>query len=507
MKIATLSLLNKPVDSRASENHPAQGETLDRLGLKTGESRLARVLTASGSGDNRAGAGRLQLEMNGQMVPVRSDRSFHAETLVRVMRAGNELQLTEILNSPTRSTLAQALAQKIPSQHHLGEGLGQLLNHQPDNTVPEPARQALQRLIQMLPRFNAEGSARQTRAREGLAFQMTGSTSQQRLAPADNLLSLGGRQMSPLSANIRNEPFLNLSPAEPVTADRVRNLVENSGLLREARMITAPSGGTTNQSPVQANDLKAQLIQAVARLVGEPAAEGSTAAGAKQAGARAGSTDGQLTRLSQLKPATTPHLTGQDALRFPAPMTAPTSGTSAAGAQGGSESINAGETLRLLAGMINRITVNQLHSQAASTGGPEGQTANQTWILELPWISSTNEVKLLQGRIEQQDNNEQEDADREESQDGAQREWRLNLALDLEGTGPVYLDVSLRGRSLNTTIWAERSATVDLVQRTSSHLESALARLDLDVRAVQCFHGKPPAMVTRLSQQLVDEHA
>ena len=495
MKIPTLSLLNRAAESRGTEGRPAQGEALDRLGLKTGESRLARLLAGNDTAGNSArnAGSRLLLEISGQQIPVRSEQALQAGSLVRVMRAGNELQLMEMVGNPGRSTLSQSLAHRIPSQHHLGEGLSQLLNRQPDGSVPEPARQTLQKLLQMLPRLG--GSTSPTTG------QGAGQTAQAGMQGSLNSLvqSALANQPSGSSPGPASNNPLSLAPAETMSADRVRDWLSNSGLFREARLITAPASSAASagqSSEPGANDLKAQLIRLVGQLL--PAATG------KGTGSSGTTGESLQANLGALRPTTTPELTGQDALRFPAPMAPSGANTAAAGGAVSSESISAGETLRLLAGMINRITVNQLHSQAASTAGADGQPANQTWILELPWVNSTNEVKLLQGRLEERGDNTDGD---DPHGSGGEREWRLNLALELEGTGPVYFDVALQGRQLRTTVWAERQATAALVHQTRTHLESALARLDLDVKPVECLQGKPQAMVTKLSQQLVDEHA
>ena len=491
MKIATLSLLNRAAESRGAEAQSAQGKALDQLGLKTGESRLARLLTSNDAGGNtpRNASNRLLLEMNGQQVPVRSERALPAGSLVRVMRAGNELQLMDMVGMPGRSTLSQSLAHKIPSQFHLGEGLGQLLNRQADNTIPEPARQTLQKLLQMLPRLNS-GS--------GPALRTGAQSAQTSVQPPLNALVQTAQSPNSSPVSSGKSP-ISLTPPQAMTADSVKDWLSNSGLFHEARLITAPSASTSSysQSPDPgANDLKAQLIRLVGQLL--PATAGKGADGRSTSG------ENLHASLNALRPATTPELTGQDALRFPAPIPPSSANTAAAGGAANSESISAGETLRLLSGMINRITVNQLHSQAASTPGADGQTANQTWILELPWVNSNNEVKLVQGRLEER---RQENEDDDGKGSSGEREWRLNLALELDGTGPVYFDVALNGRKLNTTVWAEQQATVSLIRQTRNHLETALARLDLDVRPMECLQGKPPAMVTKLSQQLVDEHA
>lgn len=491
VKIATLSLLNRAAEARGPQSQPSQGEALDRLGIKSGETRLARLLNAD-EGAGRTTGKRLLLAMNGQQVPVRSERALPEGSLVRVMRAGNELQLMEMVSSPGRSTLTQSLAQKIPAQHHLGEGLNQLLNRKPDTSIPEPARRTLQALLQTLPRLGGLQSA-------GAQSASTSSQTAMRQALSSAISQApeatpGSRPAQSLQGSLQS-----LAPSENISGERVREWFSNSGIFREPRLITAPPPGPGPQSPTPgAGDLKAQLIKLVGQLL--------PTAGNNAPNSRASTPEALQNGLNGLRPATTPELTGQDALRFPAPIApAASAATGAAAGSANAESISAGETLRLLAGMINRITVNQLHSQAASTGGGDAQTANQTWIFELPWVSSTNEVKLLQGRLEERRDEEEDDGGN--AAGTSNREWRLNLALTFDSTGPIYFDVTLRGRKLSTTVWAEQSATVSLVRETRNHLETALARLDLDVDPVECLHGKPPAMVTRLSQQLVDEHA
>ena len=282
MKIPTLTLLNRAAESRGAEGQPSPAQTLDRLGLKSGESRLARLLASGNTaGPSTTGSARggLLLEINGQQVPVRSEQALQAGSLVRVMRAGNELQLMEMVGNPGRSTLSQSLAHRIPSQHHLGEGLNQLLNRQPDGSIPEPARQSLQKLLQTLPKFG-------------------GGTPQ---GPGNTQAQTGNKPIS-------------LAPPEAISADRVKDWLSNSGLFREARLITAPSASSVpggQPSEPAANDLKAQLIRLVGHLLPATSARGG-GSGYPYSGLQAG--------LNALHPATTPELTGQDALRFPAPI-------------------------------------------------------------------------------------------------------------------------------------------------------------------------------------------
>ena len=63
---------------------------------------------------------------------------------------------------------------------------------------------------------------------------------------------------------------------------------------------------------------------------------------------------------------------------------------------------NAGQLLRILAGMLNRITVNQLHTQVLNArGGTDAGAPTNTLLLELPWMNPQQQPKLAQLRIEQ----------------------------------------------------------------------------------------------------------
>ena len=98
--------------------------------------------------------------------------------------------------------------------------------------------------------------------------------------------------------------------------------------------------------------------------------------------------------------------------------------------------------LRLLAGMPNRITVNQLHSQvltARGGGDAAGPAPASTLVLDLPWLTPQNEPRLAQVRIEQYPE------DRESETRSAKTptaEWRLSLTMDLDEAGSLHFDVA-----------------------------------------------------------------
>ncbi|MEQ6886904.1 flagellar hook-length control protein FliK [Salicola sp. Rm-C-2C1-2] len=455
---------------------------LERAGLREGEPRLARVLNADGGG-RPAGDGvrampgtRLLLEVGGQRLPVRSDRSLDTGTMVKVMRAGNELRLMESLDQPSRSTLSQSLANRIPFQQNLGQGLNRLAAQANDPGLPQQIRQGLVQLTRLMPATPAAQPATGgLQANAALPITGTGATS-----------------TTSLGANPTQDSGMSL---DRMSGAQIRKWISQSGLFRETSMVqqsASPAGTNANQPQT---DLKSQLIQLAAQLLpkvtGKPASESNT------------SLHGLISRL---EPMTKTSADDLSALRFPTPpSTTATSSTSTATGGNTSSSMGAGEMLRLLAGMINRLTVNQLHSQAASAG-TEANAPNQTWILELPWVTGSQEVRIMQGRLEEYGPDDP-DANEGEERPSREREWQLTLALSFDTTGPLYFEINLRGRQLRTQIWAEHPATVDLIEATRGRLETALAQLDLDVIPVECREGQPPARVTRLTQQLVDEHA
>lgn len=486
MKVPVLSLVTRTDSSQPTGADSSRlAAQLERAGLREGEPRLARVLNAD-SGGRQAGDGtratpgtRLLLEVGGQRLPVRSDRPLDPGSMVKVMRAGNELRLMESLEQPPRNTLSQSLANRIPFQQNLGQGLNRLAAQANDPGLPQQIRQGLVQLTRLMPGIPAaQGPTGGAQANTSMPTSGTGSAS-------NTATGVNPTQNSGMSL-------------DSMSGDQIRKWISQSGLFRETSMMQQPASPAGNSASQPQTDLKSQLIRLAAQLLpqvtGKPASESSTSL---------------HSLISRLEPTAKTSADDLSALRFPTPpsttSSTSTSNTGAAPGSNSSSSMGAGETLRLLAGMINRLTVNQLHSQAASAG-TEANAPNQTWILELPWVTASQEVRILQGRLEEY-GPDNKDPNEEEERHTREREWQLTLALSFDTTGPLYFEINLRGRQLRTQIWAEHPATVNLVEATRGRLETALAQLDLDVIPVECREGQPPARVTRLTQQLVDEHA
>ena len=405
---------------------------LDQLKLANREATLARVADVINR-QSSAGA-QLLLEVRGQSLTVQAaigDTSLETGDWVKIMRAGNELQLMGKLAQAPETTISRALAQRLPWQQSVDAGLARILTtltggarpdsvaptgtpiNNPPQPLPQPVRQAIEQLISRLP-------------------------SSQSLTPG--------------------------AGTQPGAAGQLRQWVEESGLFAESRLARAPQAALP--------DLKLAIGRVITALL-----------------AQQGSGPDAFNRFT---PLASPELV-QAPLQFPNTFPPPPP-------QGSAEP-TAGQMLRLLAGMLSRITVNQLHSQILSTRTTaEAPTPVSTMLLELPWLNPNNEPRIAQLRIEQ------DPADSGQKTSGTPRatEWRLSLAMDLDEAGPLHFDVSLRQDQVSAQVWAEKQSTLRQVREDLPQLRKGLSDIGLDVVDLECRRGTPRGANTRLEHRLVD---
>jgi len=407
---------------------------LDQLKLANREATLARV--AEVINRQSSPASQLLLDIRGQSLTVQAaigETSLQTGDWVKVMRAGNELQLMGKLAQAPEAGISRALAQRLPWQQSIDAGLARILTtlaggarpeggtpgtpvNAPPQPLPQPVRQAIEQLVARLP-------------------------SSQSLTPGVG--------------------------AQPGAASQLRQWIEESGLFAESRLARAPDAALP--------DLKLAIGRIITSLLAQ-----------QGAGPEA---------FNRFTPLPSPELV-QAPLQFPntIPPPPPQSSTEP----------TVGQMLRLLAGMLNRITVNQLHSQILSTRTTaEAPTPVSTMLLELPWVTPNNEPRIAQLRIEQ----EQPDGDRKKSGKAAATEWRLSLAMDLDDAGPLQFDVSLRQQQVSAQVWAEKQSTLRQVREDLPQLRKGLSEIGLDVVDLECRRGTPRGASTRLEHRLVDTRA
>lgn len=403
-------------------------QLLDQLQLRQNQETLARVTQVLQK--TATAPEQLLLEVRGKSLLVNSDTRLQPGDLVKIMRAGNELRLLGQIQSPEtpQARIAQQLAQHMPWQHRLDQGLAQLarlLQNTSSGAAPqqplkapvaEPVRQAIQQLVQQLP----------------TASKLAGTS------------------------------------GESNPAETLRAWVRDSGMFAEARLAQAPQ---TAQA-----DLKLALNRIITSLL---TVQGD-----------------QPEAFNRLTPLTSQDLV-QSPLQFPQPPStqAPTIPQ---------ETMSTGQMLRLLAGMLNRITVNQLHSQTLTTRTTvDAPMATPTWLLELPWLDAQNQPRTAQMRIERHGG--EDDADNRPRRRVA--EWRLTLSMDLDAAGAVTFEMGLQKQQVSARIWAEKSATLRQANEALPGFRQRLGELGLDVVELECRRGQPQGAKTQLDHRLVDIRA
>ncbi|MDP3318283.1 MAG: flagellar hook-length control protein FliK [Bosea sp. (in: a-proteobacteria)] len=131
---------------------------------------------------------------------------------------------------------------------------------------------------------------------------------------------------------------------------------------------------------------------------------------------------------------------------------------------------------------IDRITLSQYASLPAEGARAEAQQG-QRWLTEIP-LAFHNGTAILPLQVEREPPRREVDA-------AAGPLWRVRFALDVEPLGPLQGIVTLQGRSVGITLWAEREDTSRLLRGASSGLDAALADAHFENRAIDIHTGQP----------------
>lgn len=293
-------------------------------------------------------------------------------------------------------------------------------------------------------------------------------------------LSEGARQtIEQLFQQLPRSSQLDTSQRSTTDAiDTVRNWIRDSGLFTESHL--ARGGKDAAGGP----DLKLALGRIITSLLqsgGEP----------PQA-------------FNRYTPLTSPDLM-RAPLQFPPPLA---TATESGATQARRDNASTGQTLRMLSGMLNRINVNQLHSQAlgaapAAADAP-GTPGTPTLLMELPWVDATEQTRFAQMRLEKHGDKDGESSDGEPRKVA---QWRLTLSVDLAEAGTLTFELALQQQQLSGRIWAERTQTLRDARDTLPDLTQRLNDLGLEVTELECRRGQPAGVRTQLEQRLVDTRA
>jgi len=287
-------------------------------------------------------------------------------------------------------------------------------------------------------------------------------------------------------------------PRQLATADGLRQAVQRSGTFLEPSLAREAQGGAPAQPQ---HDLKAALLnlrhalrEAVARPAASPPAETPSAAGDKPPSPPPASAAPQTAAVTTRAIAT--------ALETQTPPPLPDShpqaqARAAANLQllDADPSANLQRLLHQTEGALARLQLSQLSSQHVDHDGTPPM-----WLLEIP-LRQGDRMDILQLRVER-------DAAQADGDAASPHRWSVELALALDGLGPLYARVGVQGEQVSTVWWAERPEAARMVRGNLDELETRLNRAGLTPTQLLCHEGAPPSNRKRTpNAPLLDEKA
>jgi hypothetical protein len=133
---------------------------------------------------------------------------------------------------------------------------------------------------------------------------------------------------------------------------------------------------------------------------------------------------------------------------------------------------------------LDRIKLTQYASLPLDAPRPDStQPAPQRWMAEIP-LAFHHGTAILPLQVER-------DPPRRSIEGVTPPVWRIRFALDVEPMGPLQGIVTLQGRAVGVTLWAEREDTGQMLRSAAPGLESALLHADFGAGAVDVHTGRP----------------
>jgi hypothetical protein len=143
---------------------------------------------------------------------------------------------------------------------------------------------------------------------------------------------------------------------------------------------------------------------------------------------------------------------------------------------------------------LDRIKLTQYASLPLEPARQDGAQPAQRWLAEIP-LAFQQGITMLPLQVER-------DAPRRDAQGASLPIWRIRFALDVEPMGPLQGVVTLQGRDVGVSIWAEREETSQLLRGAAPGLEGALLDADFASGAIDIHTGQPRVMQPTAGQFL-----
>lgn len=148
---------------------------------------------------------------------------------------------------------------------------------------------------------------------------------------------------------------------------------------------------------------------------------------------------------------------------------------------------------------LDRLTLSQYASLPPGPDlRPGEQSPSQRWFAEIP-LQFAQGTAVLPLEIERE-------AARREVAAGEAPIWRVRFALTGEPVGPLQALVTLQGKALSVSVWAEREATSRLLHRRAPSLREALTADSFERAEIEVFTGRP-AQPKLASGQFLDRRS
>jgi hypothetical protein len=247
----------------------------------------------------------------------------------------------------------------------------------------------------------------------------------------------------------------------------LKTAVENSGLFLEAHQAqgrTPAPGGDLKFGLQALRDSLAPLVQALSMPdTAKPESAGRLPSGSGQP---------QIAADQQARPAPP----RRDGALVPQPI-------AEASLSAGEKPLAIIETLlEQTDAALDRIKLAQYASLPLEGPRTEVQQSHR-WLTELP-LAFHNGATMLPLQIEKE-------PPRRDTDGVAGPLWRVRFALDVEPMGPLQGVVTLQGRSVGITLWAEREETSRLLRGASPGLEAALIDAQFEHGTIDIHTGQP----------------
>ncbi|UZE94926.1 flagellar hook-length control protein FliK [Alkalimarinus alittae] len=467
---------NRPeAQSAAPSDKPAT--SLDSINIKVGQAVRAKVLETLNIATARATQNQFNvtLEIGGEKLAVKTNILLQPGQIVNLnVNNKGELILPKPANNDA-ATLISALSKVLPYQQPVGKVLTTLLQNLPtlgaENSQVARLTEQLTALLPKAASFSTNISNNQQSNPAQLvkqAMSQSGIFMESTFASAGKQQTLSQASSTSLSGSL-------LSNATIALAQAIKSATSTSTTSASSTTTNSANALLTTTGMATPTDLKSTISQLINSLNSIYAAKHSAT--------------GQIPRFMA---EADPNLL-VNPFNFPSPLSA-TKSTSQY-----DKNLSVGDLLKRLAGALNRIQFQQLNSLYQAQTASTDTTSVQTWQMELPFLTSQNQIDSVQLRIDEEKDNNDNDADTEKKS-----KWKLALTFDLEGLGPIFIQVNLSPPTVSTTIWAEEQKTLKLINQETHNLRDSFSELGLTVEDITCRQGQPNMRKTRIDQQIVD---